>query len=313
MSSIIYLSMIDLIKMKSINKNFWYIPLAYLLFTKIVSGQPMINNLEKFLPDELEGWQILQEDQHYDKESLYEYIDGGAELYLSYGFQKLFSRTYSKSDQPEIIVDIFDMKTSYNAFGVFAFSREKEDSVFGQGSQYVPGLLLFWKDQYYISILFSPETEESHHAAFIIARHIESSIDEEGPLPEVLNLLPQPLLIKASRRYFRHYIWINSYLFISNENILNINDSTEAVMAKYNYGDEKLLLLIIKYPNKSQCESARSTFMNSYLTDLSTDPIVQKDSKWVGYTHHNTVLAIIFNGNNKENVINLLTQVRQNL
>jgi len=245
----------------------------------LVSGQSMEKNLEQLSPEKIEGWQITGEDQTYNQENLYEYINGGAELFLSfflsYDFQQVFSRIYSKPDQPEIIVDIFDMKASYNAFGLFAFSREKEDSTFGQGSQYVPGLLLFWKDRYYISILFSPETKESKEAAFIIAHHIESSIKTEGPLPEILKLLPEDSLISESRRYFRHYIWINSYKFISNDNVLNINDSTEAVMAKYNYGDSKPLLLLIRYPGKSECKTAGNTFIDGYYEKLAESPIAE--------------------------------------
>ncbi|MEJ2055565.1 MAG: hypothetical protein P8X42_16740, partial [Calditrichaceae bacterium] len=259
------------------------------------------------------GWQILQKDQYYSPDNLYEYIYGGAELYLSYGFQKVFSRIYNKPDQPEIIVDIFDMKNSYNAFGVFAFSREKEDSSFGQGSQYVPGLLLFWKDRYYISILFSPETEESKEAAFIIARHIESSIHKNGPLPEILKLLPEDSLLTESIRYFRHYTWINSYRFISNENILNINDSTEAVMAKYDYDNNKPLLLLIQYPDKSECKTARDAFIEGYFEELAGNPIVKKEDEWVGYTIYGNVLAIVFNGKNKKEVDTLLNKVRHKI
>lgn len=286
--------------------------LQYLIL-KFLSGQSMQIEIKKLLPGHVEGWMNEYEDQKYDKENLYEYIDGGAELFLSYGFQEALNRTYIKPNQPDIVVDIFDMGTSYNAYGVFSFSRENEDSTIGQGSQYVPGLLLFWKYRFYISILFSPETEESQHAAFQIARHIESCIAFTGPIPEIINLLPEESMFKGSIRYFRHYIWINTYQFIAHENILNINDSTEAVMAKYEYGDDRPVLLLIRYPNRSECEAARDTFINSYLGEPAENAIIKKDHKWVGYSLHNVVLSIVFNGKNKENVINLLNQARQKL
>ena len=121
-------------------KNYSYFFFIYLLFLKIILGQSMSKNLEKIMPDKVQNWEIKQEDQKYDKENLYEYIDGGAELFLSYGFQEVLNRTYIKPDQPDIVIDIFDMGKSYNAYGVFSYSRENEDSTFGQGSQYVPGL-----------------------------------------------------------------------------------------------------------------------------------------------------------------------------
>ncbi len=285
----------------------------HLLIVNLLSGKPMQIEIKKLLPDHVEGWVNEYEDQNYDKDNLYEYIDGGAELFLSYGFQEVFTRTYNKPDQPDIVVDIFDMGTSYNAYGIFSYSRENEERTIGQGSQYVPGLLLFWKYRFYISILFSPETEESKHAAFQIARHIESSIAFKGPIPEIINLLPEEAIFKGSIRYFRHYIWINTYQFIANENILNINDSSEAVMAKYDHSDHILLLLLIQYSNRSECAFARDTFIDGYLKELSENAIVRKENKWVGYLMHNAVLAVVFNGKNKEEVANLLNQVRQKL
>ena len=55
------------------------------------------------------------------------------------------SKTYQKEGQPEIIVDLFDMGTSQNAYGVFSHARETVEQNFGQGSQYTEGLLIFWK------------------------------------------------------------------------------------------------------------------------------------------------------------------------
>ena len=127
------------------------------------------SDLPKLLPDTLDGWKSAPDDQTYDRSNLYEYINGGAELFLSFEFNKMISRTFSRADQPEIIVDIFDMKSSQDAFGVFSHSRETIESTFGQGSQYTGGQLLFWKDIYYISILASPETDESRKAVSKLA------------------------------------------------------------------------------------------------------------------------------------------------
>ena len=129
---------------------------------------------EASLPEKTNGWTSLP-DYHkvYDRETLYDYIDGGAELYLSYGFRRLTSRRYVREGEPDIVVDLFDMGDSHNAFGVFSHSREVVESRFGQGSQYTEGLLLFWKGRYYVSVLASPETEASRGAAFDLARRIE--------------------------------------------------------------------------------------------------------------------------------------------
>jgi len=271
----------------------------------------MEHNLTYLLPSTVVGWAIASEDHVYDRENLYDYIDGGAELFFSYGFQQLLSRTYATPGQPEIIVDVFDMGSSDNAYGVFSYSRETEDSTFGQGSQSVPGLLLFWKDRYYISILFTPETEKAREAAFFIARHIESAIQTSGALPEILQLLPDEALARETIRYFRHYIWLNSYLFISNENILHLNEQTAAVLAKYGVGEPRQLLLLILYPDESAASAAYNDFVQYYFPNLSESTIALKEDKWIGCQLQGTVLIAVFNAADKESAYGLIERVKQ--
>ena len=104
----------------------------------------------------------------YTAKDLSGYIDGGAELYISYNFQNALSIKYSKDADNEITVDIFDMASSYDAFGVFAHTRETIDARVGQGSEYASGLLTFWKDRYYVSILAYPETAEKQKIVFAL-------------------------------------------------------------------------------------------------------------------------------------------------
>jgi len=257
-------------------KSFISVIFFYLITIKILVGQPMERNFTELMPNDIKDWIIEEKDQMYGPHNLHEYINGGAELFLSYDFHQLFSRIYTSSDQPDIIIDVFDMATSQNAYGVFSYSREKEDTTFGQGSQYVPGLLLFWKDRFYVSILFTPETDKARQTAFQIAHHIESAIKSEGHLPDILTLLPEEFLVKETIRYFRHHIWLNSYHFISNENILHIDNSTEVILAKYGEGEFRQLLLLVIYPNKSDAKIAHNDFTASYLPMLLKNALFKK-------------------------------------
>ena len=117
------------------------------------------DRIANLLPTELAGWHKSGRNRVYGPDNLHDYINGGAELYRSYGFRGMLGRTYTRKDQPDIVVDIFDMENAANAYGVFTHSRESVAADFGQGSQHDPGYLLFWRDRYLVSILASPETE----------------------------------------------------------------------------------------------------------------------------------------------------------
>jgi len=252
-------------------------------------------DLSKFIPDEINGWN-KNDVQSYNPETLYQYINGGAELYISYGFEKMVSCIFSRENESDIHVDIFDMQNSNNAFGIFLHFRETIDSTYGQSSQYMYGNLLFWKDRYFVSILASPETEGSKKALELIAEYITNKIDNIGAIPSMINLLPKENLIQESIRYFRHYIWLNSYYYISDKNILNIDQDTEAVLAKYQYEKQQSILLLVKYENENDAESAIENFIIQYLPELKTNSILQlEDDSWIGYQMQGRLISIIFN------------------
>ena len=135
-------------------------------------------NLSTLLPEQAAGWRRGTDIKTFNRKNLYDYINGGAELYLSYGFQSVISSKYTHTGKADILVELFDMGNSLNAFGIFAHTREKIDTTFGQGSQYTDGLLLFWKNQYYISILTFEESDESKKTIFKLADMIEMAIEQ---------------------------------------------------------------------------------------------------------------------------------------
>jgi len=265
--------------------------------------------LSSMLPAEVGGW-VSSEDQTYDRDNLFDYINGGAELYLSYDFDRLASRTYVSVNQPDIVVDVFDMKHSFNAFGVFSHAREVVDRKFGQGSQYTEGLLMFWKGRYFVSILASPETPEARETIQDIARRIEAAIEETGPLPAVLELLPPDGLIEESVRYFFHHIWLNSHYYIADENILLITEDTEAVLAAYSRDGGRTFLVLVNYGEEGEAQAAYDSFTSNYLQESQSDSAVQiEDGSWTGCRLTGDLLVAVFNAPSGQRVDELVQKV----
>lgn len=295
--------------------RFFTLTVVLVLEPGIVTLGNTNTTVDTVLPEELLGWLSKSADRVvYTGDTLYDYIDGGAELYLSYGFRRLVSARYVRLGEPDIVVDLFDMGSSQNAFGVFSQSREVVESEFGQGSQYTEGLLLFWKGPYYVSVLSSPETKLSKQAVFELARKIEKALPEEGPLPDVLSLLPRENLIEESIRYFRHYIWLNSHYYVADENILHIDETTAAVLAKYRSSEarrgERQILLVVQYLDEAKASAAYEEFLGHYMPERSDDAAVQiEDGTWTACRSEGDVVAVVFNGQSKESALRLVGAV----
>ena len=74
------------------------------------------------LPESAEGWR-KGATEVYGPTDLFSYINGGAELYISFQFRALISQPYVRDDGAEVRLDIFDMGSAASAFGVFSHSR----------------------------------------------------------------------------------------------------------------------------------------------------------------------------------------------
>ena len=83
-------------------------------------------DLQSKLPTRIHGWQAEPADRIFDDRTIFSYIDGAAEVYRAYNLKSCLSRRYTKSAATAIILDIFDMGTGEDAFGVFTHDTDGE-------------------------------------------------------------------------------------------------------------------------------------------------------------------------------------------
>jgi hypothetical protein len=111
-------------------------------------------------------------------------------------------------------------------------------------------------------------------------------------------------------RYFKHYIWLNSYYFIADQNILHIDENTNAVLAKYRENNGKSLLLLVQYPDAESAKVAYQDFVKIYLLGVSDPAAVQlEDGSWTGIRLQANLIVAVFNSTSRESVNDLIKGV----
>jgi hypothetical protein len=245
------------------------------------------------LPGEIEGWKKSAEAEIFTPKTLYNYINGGAELYNSYCFRSLTALRYLDAGGAEIRVDIFDMGHSYNAYGVFSHGRESVSDEFGQGSEYASGLLTFFKGQYYVSLLAYPVNADKKKVLFQLARRIDELVPVPGALPRVVSLLPREHLLGASVRFFYHPSWLNSYFHVAHDNVLQLNSKAQAVLAKYKHPAGYAYLLLVLYPDAHKAAAASKSFSAHYLRDAKGGRKKLGDGQWAGIKRSGRLLISV--------------------
>jgi Family of unknown function (DUF6599) len=249
------------------------------------------------LPSEVGGWKWDGKEMRYDSRALFKYIDGAAELYLAYGFQNLTVRRFEKSNQPPIIVELYEMASTEDAYGVFSFEHQDEAVGIGQGSEFGGGLLRFWKGKYFVSIYAEGEGTEVESAILTMGRAVADSIAATGPEPRLVGFIPGKDfgLVDKSVRYLRSHVLLNQRFFIAHQNILNLTRKTEAVLAQYLRDKQKIQILLIRYSDLKEAGDVCQSFIKVYLPDAGgRDRSRTEDGKWTFVRQRNEFLVIVF-------------------
>jgi hypothetical protein len=270
----------------------------------------VVQILKSLLPREVQGWKAEAKDQIYDPETIFDYIDGAGEVYRSYNFNRLLSRRYQKEENPDIIVDLFDMASPADAFGVLTHDLDGEDVTIGQGGNYKGGLLSFWKDRFFVSIFSEKETDETKQALFALGKSIATDIPREGAKPSLLALLPAGFTDSKSVHYFHNHIILNYHFFVSQDNILNLDQTTEVALAKSGPRGKNGVLLLVKYPDEEEASDAYESFVKAYMPDAKVPRLVQtEDNKWTAAHAWRDLVAVIFGAPSAEAAQGILAEV----
>jgi len=272
------------------------------------------SDLSSFLPKEIQGWKAEPEDHLYDQQTIFSYIDGAGEVYRSYNFKQLLARRYRKDGKADIIADFFDMGTPADAFGVFTHDLDGEDINIGQESTYNGGLLSFWRDRYFVSLYAEAETAETKNALAALGKQIAAAIGRNGPKPALLNLLPAEYADAKAVRYFHNHLILNYHFFVSDENILRLDETTEVVLSKAGEKGRKSALLIVKYSAANKATEAYKNFLKVYMPDAKEPGLVQtEDKKWTAAGAWNDLVAVVFSAPTRAAAKEILTKVEKKI
>jgi hypothetical protein len=264
--------------------------------------------MQRLVPKEVAGWKVSGEDRTFDRKTIFDYLDGGAEIYLAYDFRRLFTRQFVKLGERRVIADVFDMGSSRDAFGIFSFEREGEDVGIGQDSEYAAGLLRFWKGTYFVAVTCERETPSSRSAALSLGRAIAAAISASGERPDLLAALPGGNLVPLSVRYFHQASSLNYHYFVADQNILNLSKRTEAVIARHAVrGGKPCVLLLVRYPDAAAARGALRKFVAAYMPEAGSKGIARTENgKWTAARCEGRVVVAVFDSPTERGARSLL-------
>jgi len=229
------------------------------------------------------GWIRDGDGETYTKDSLYGYIDGGAEIVFQYGFRELAVFKFKPAGvttlpaQKELVFEIYRMDSGESAFGIYSTKLEGEEEGWPgiKSDHWVsPGQGGLVKGEYMVNIL-APECTGREIGEFAAA--IESKIPGiETVRPKGMAWLPRDGMVPGSGRY------IKGLLAAQNESPFlegsfwgfgagDGQGTTEAYSAKYGVAPAVSKLVIIEFgkiPEAADLYDHVLTIFKEYLKDV---------------------------------------------
>ena len=152
---------------------------------------------------EVPGFALTTEATVYEPSNLWDFIDGAADLFVSYGFVDLHIAYYRSDGGVEIRAEAYRHDTPENAFGMYSQERSPGNNYLEVGTQgYVEeGIVNFLIGQYYVKLSSNQIGGAVKESMLTIARRLEAAIGQTASWPGVLALLPKEERVPNSEQY----------------------------------------------------------------------------------------------------------------
>jgi hypothetical protein len=291
-----------------LKKTWWVILLLPILMLGCTGGG---KGLQGFLPSSVkaQGVKIKKEGEArlYDGNKLFDYMDGGAELYYEYGFEQACVQRY-KAKEGEATAEIYQMDAPPHAYGVYTFDTQGEHPPIGQDATYARGLLSFWKGTYCVRVL--SDNEGWKDIILALGQAIAARIPQEGARPAILTFLPPQWVVEDSLLYFRGQIALNNSYFLSHQDALSLNKGAEGVTFLYKPEAQPLRVIMVRYADQPQARGAFKSLKASGVIkqgSLKEGLYLGKSRKgYAGALVSEDILVLVLDGKNRETVARAL-------
>lgn len=158
----------------------------------------------RYLPpsNKVKGWLWRKQPTTYSPKTLYNYIDGAADLYLAYGFREAAVVEFYRGKSDAIMLDVYDMGRPLHAFGIFNSEKPAGAKGTGIGAQSYASsnLAAFWKGPFYVKLSVVDGKGEALSA---LARAADMYLPASAELPVELRRLPAQHRVRDSEAYVR--------------------------------------------------------------------------------------------------------------
>jgi hypothetical protein len=206
----------------------------------------------------LADFRITEEPNTYNRDTLWEYINGAAVGYLAYGFKEAITFTAAHHQSGlEFVVDTYDMGKQIHAYGIYSLERSQEGVAveWGSGGLLYSNALYFWQDRYYVKIMAYDVAPETDKLLSKIAGFISRKLPNVDALPKQVAVFPKEGRIKNSDRYIKTDVLGQDYFY-------------DGFRMKYDRKGQRYTIILIESTTREETTHNLNKYRD-YLNEIS--------------------------------------------
>jgi hypothetical protein len=227
------------------------------------------------------GWTTNGEIETFEQNNIYDLVNGQADAFFAYGFEQVMVQDYENIDGTVLSIEIWQLATPSDAYGLFATTISGEPAVVGNEGDTDPGRrLIFWQDRFYVHLRARQEVPDADLWSF--AQAVSVALPSGGERPALMDRLPAEELVERSAIFFREEISIQNEIWLGGENLLGLSQETAGVLARYDVGGTSARLLLVEYPDSESAAAGHAALRDGQISDVAASGT------------SNTLLGVIF-------------------
>jgi len=216
------------------------------------------------------GWKKNGPVRTFVRQDLFNHIDGGAELYLEFGFEKCQVQSYTDG-KSELVLEVYEMSSPLSALGIYLFQAGRESpwpEIRARNSS-EEAQAAAWKGRFFIRINNFDGVPGTRPVMTALAGAFLASVAAENP-PDPFGILPAEGRKAGSERLIRGPIALQPYFTFGEGDMFGLDGKLFGVLADYGAADgSNYHRLIVEY---TEAKGASAAF--SHLT-ANLDPYLK--------------------------------------
>jgi hypothetical protein len=218
----------------------------------------------------------------FDEENLYDLVNGQADSFFAYNFQRVAVGDYvpaAKADDDQddedaaMRIAVWQLATPGDAYGLFTTYRSGTPLAIGPGTPAEPNAdadpgrrLDFWQDRYFVRLFARQPVPEANLQT--LAGTVAQALPGDAERPALIDRLPVDGLVPRSPIFFHSEISFQDRLWLGGENLLGLSADTDGVLARYETDGGTAQLLLVEYPDTQAAAAGLAALQDAEPGDL---------------------------------------------